>query len=135
MPKTVLALVLGGCVLGAGPTAGAQAKPDAIGHLRTCRLAGRWLQWTHGVGPSEWSVAASGAAWERGLGNATGTVRFLGPRMLRLDWNIPVGVGGVRWSGVYQWRLADCNNGRGWLTFTLGPHAGEMHPSSLVRTD
>jgi len=80
-------------------------------------------------------VAASGAARERGLGNASGTARFLGTRVLRLDWNIRVGVGGMRWSGVYQWRLADCDNGRGWLTFTRGPHAGEMHPSSLVRTD
>lgn len=127
--------MLGGCVLGAGATAGAQLTPDASGHPRTCRLAGRWLQWTHGVGPSEWSVAAGGAARERGLGNASGTARFLGPRLLRLDWNIPVGVGGVRWSGVYHWRLADCDNGRGSLTFTRGPQAGEMHPSSVVRTN
>jgi hypothetical protein len=135
MPKGVLAVVLGGCILGAGPIAGAQRMPDRSGRLRTCRLAGHWLQWTHGVGSSEWSVAAGGAARERGLGNASGRARFLGPRLIRLDWNIPVGVGGVRWSGVYRWRLADCDNGRGWLTFTRGPHAREVHASSLVRTD
>ena len=132
--KGVLALVIGGCVMGTGVAEPARAIPNASGHLRACRLAGRWLQWTHGVGPSGWSVASSGAAWERGLGSATGNARFLGPRLLRLDWTIPIGVGGVRWSGFYLWRLADCDNGRGWLTFTRGPRAGEKHASSLVRT-
>ena len=108
--------------------------PDAGGHSRACRLAGRWLQWTHDVGPSSWSVTSSGSARERGLGSSTGTARFLGRGLLRLDWTIPVGVGGVRWSGFYLWRLADCDNGRGWLTFTRGLRAGEMHASSVVRT-
>ena len=126
----LLALLL----IGAAANAAARPMPHASEHVLACRLAGRWQQWTHGVGPSAWSVAPTGAARERGLGNATGTARFLRPRVLRLDWTIPVGVGGVRWSGFYLWRLADCDNGGGWLTFTRGPRASEIHASSLVRT-
>ena len=120
----ILGVVLAACAPG--------ANASRIAHR--CRLAGTWAQWTHDVGLSRWTVAGDGRARERGVGHAAGHARFVGRRVLRIDWNIADGVGGVPWSGFYSWRLVDCDNGRGWLTYTRGPRAGEIHPSSVVRT-
>jgi hypothetical protein len=112
---------------------GASNRMRTIWHSG-CRLAGVWGQITPGVGPSEWRIDASGRATESGLGGATGNATLNG-RMLRIDWDIPSGVGGVRWSGVYQWTLDASGRcrGQGTLSFTAGPEAGRTHASEVRR--
>jgi hypothetical protein len=104
-----------------------QARKPLCGKaaVKSCRLGGTWFQTTETVGSTTWTTTADGKAQEAGLGNATGRAT-LTASVLTITWTTVDG-----WAGVYRWTLDKTCSGKGTLSFTKGPRAGETVNSTV----